>query len=146
MQAGIPQGSVISPALFNDFVSDCLIPYSDMTSYADHFTLMASTPSIVEAEARANQLCFSFGRWTDSKQLAIAPQKSNVTLFTSDTHFTFGPHACDCAERASKALNVMKDLAGSNLSFTTESLVATYKSIVRPILNHCSLHQVHSTV
>ena len=79
------------------------------------------------------------------KQLAIAPQKSSVTLFTSDTHryqswfhpkvpigdevallnrtpkiprvtldthFIFGHHAHDCVERDSRALNVMKALAG----------------------------------
>ena len=77
---------VISPALFNHFVSDYPIPELDMTSYADDFTLLASTPSIVEAESRANQLCSSPVRWADDKQLAIAFQKSIVTLYTSDTH------------------------------------------------------------
>ena len=57
-----------------------------MTSYADDFTLLASTPSIVVAEARANQLCSILVRWIDGKQLAIAPQKSSVTQLTSDTH------------------------------------------------------------
>ena len=83
---GVPQGSVISPALFNHFVLYCLISDFDMTSYADDFALLASAPSIVEAEARANQLCSSLVRWADGKQLAIALQKSSVTLFTSDTH------------------------------------------------------------
>ena len=91
----------------------------------------------MEAEARANQLCSILVRWADSKQLAIAPQKSSVTLFTSDstligdavaplnrtpkilgvtldTHFNIDPHAHDCVERASRALNVMKPLAGSS--------------------------------
>ena len=88
VQAGFPQGSVFSPALFNQFVSDCPIPDLDMTSYTDDFMLLASTPSIVEAEARANQLCSSLVRWADDNQLAIAPQKSSVTRFTSDTHLS----------------------------------------------------------
>ena len=58
----------------------------NMTSYADDFALLASAPSIVEAEERANQLCTILVRWADGKQLAIAPKKSSVTLFTSDTH------------------------------------------------------------
>ena len=116
-----------------------------MTSYADDFTLLSSAPSIVEAEARANQLCAILVRWADGKQLAITPQKSSVTLFTSDTHqsrlhpqvrigdavaplnrtpkilginldthFTFSPHARDCFKRTSRALNVMKALAGAS--------------------------------
>ena len=83
-RAGDPQGSAFSPALFNHFVSDCPIPNLDMTFYADDSTLLASAPSIVEAEARANQLCSSLVRWVNGKQLAIAPQKSTVTLFPSE--------------------------------------------------------------
>ena len=41
----------------------------------DDFTLLASTPSIVEAEARTNQLCAILVRWADGKQLVIAPRK-----------------------------------------------------------------------
>ena len=86
VRLGVPQVSVISPAIFKHFVSDCPISDLDMTSYPDDFTLLTSAPSIVEAEARANQLCCSLVRWADGKHLAIAPQKSNVTLFTSDNH------------------------------------------------------------
>ena len=125
--------SSISQALFNHFVPDCPIPDADMTSYADNFTLLASAPNIVEAEARASQLCSLLVRWADGKQLAIAPQKSTATStdstlkwvriggdvvaplnrtpkilgVTLDTHFTFGPPARDCVERASRALNVI---------------------------------------
>ena len=45
-----------SPALFNYFVSDYLITDSDMTSYADDFTLLVSATRINEVEDRANQL------------------------------------------------------------------------------------------
>ena len=166
--AGVPQESVNSPALFNFFVSDCPFPDLDMTSYADDFALLASAPSIVEAEVRANQLCTILVSWADGKQLAIAPKKSSVTLFTLDPpvptppssanrrrsdsveqipkilgvtldpHFTFGPLTRDCVEWASRALNIMKALAGSSWGFTTETLVATNKAIVLPILNHAA--------
>ena len=72
VRAGVLQGSIISPALFNHFVLDCPILDVDLTSYADDFTLLASAPSIVEAEVRANQLCSILVRWADGKQLAIA--------------------------------------------------------------------------
>ena len=142
-----------------------------MTSYADDFRLLD--------KARANQLCSSLLRWADAEQLANAPQKSSVTLFTSDTHqsrfhpqvrigdavaplnripkivgvtldthFTFGPHARYCVKQASRALNIMKALAGSNWSFTTETLVVIYKAIVCPIINYTAtiwFTQVSST-
>ena len=137
--------------------------------FIDDFTLLASAPSIVEVEARANHLCSSLVRGADGKQLAINPKKSSVTLFTSDIHqfrlppqvrigdavaplnrtpkilgchaghpLLLRPYARDCAERAPRALNVMKALAVSNWGFTTETLVATYKAIVRPILNYAA--------
>ena len=40
-EGGGPTGFVISPALFNHFVSDCPVTDVDMTSYADDFTLLA---------------------------------------------------------------------------------------------------------
>ena len=71
VQAGLPQGSVISLALFNHFVSDCPISNLNMMSYANDFTLLASAPSIVKDEARANQLCSSLVRWTVGRWRAI---------------------------------------------------------------------------
>ena len=53
-----------------------------------------------------------------------------------DTHFTFGPHTRDCVERDSRALNVMKALAGLSWGFTTETLVSP--SFVCPILNYAA--------
>ena len=53
VRAGVPQGSVISPALFNHHVSDFPVTDQDVTSYTD-FTLLASAPIVVEAKARLN--------------------------------------------------------------------------------------------
>ena len=49
-----------------------------MTSYADDFTLLASAPSIVEAEVRANQLCTILVRWVDGKHCSPEIQRDPV--------------------------------------------------------------------
>ena len=99
VRVGVPQGSIISPALFNHFVSDCPITDLDMTSYADDFTLLASAPSIVEAEARANQLWAILVRWVDGKQLAIALRNPAWPHFTSIPTNPRSTLRCDCANR-----------------------------------------------
>ena len=68
--------------------------------------------------------------------VALLNRTPKILGVTLDTHFTFGP--CGCFERALRALNVMKALAGLNRGFMTETLVATYKAIVRPILNYAA--------
>ncbi|KAF2345291.1 Reverse transcriptase domain [Trinorchestia longiramus] len=45
--AGIPHGSVISPALFNQFVSDYPSTAPLITSYTDDFTAIATTPKFL---------------------------------------------------------------------------------------------------
>ena len=47
---------MISPALFNYSMSDCPLPDYDMASYADDFTIMASSPRVDEAVDEANRL------------------------------------------------------------------------------------------
>ena len=102
---------------------------------------IASQTRIWRQMVTANRLIAALVRWSDREQLAIAPQKSCVTLFTHqsslhpqvwifedvallnrtskilgiplDTHFTSGPRTYDWIERASRALNVTKALAGA---------------------------------
>jgi hypothetical protein len=83
---GVPQGSVISPILFNFFVSDCPSDIQLLTSYADYFTAASSDSSVPAAAARISNYLSEVHDWATSKDLAIAPAKSQATLFTSDTH------------------------------------------------------------
>ena len=119
--AGVSQGSVISPALFNHFVSDCpLLPRNPAWYYS------LPTPTSPDSTLKCKLVTWWL-RWTEP------PKILGVTL---DTHFTFGPYARDCVEQALRVLNVMKALADLNWVFMTKTLVATFKAIVSPILNY----------
>ena len=111
----------------------CPIPDLDMMSYADDFTMQASVPSIVETEARANQLCFLLWGGQIASNWPLLPR--NIAWHCSSLTPN-SPNSTLRCKRASRALNVMKTLAGLNWCFMTETLVATYKAIVRPILNY----------
>jgi hypothetical protein len=82
----VPQGSVISPALFNHFISDIPVPTPNIASYADDLTIFVSSPRLDAAEAELAVLLRNVSDWLVDKKLAVAPGKSSVTLFTPDTH------------------------------------------------------------
>ena len=55
---GVPQGSVISPTLFNYFVSDFPDVAEPSTNYADDFTILESGTDLSVVESRLNDDLF----------------------------------------------------------------------------------------
>ena len=131
VHAGVPQGSVISPALFNYFMSDCSLSDYDMASYADDFTIMASSPKLDEAVVKANRLMTthksSVTMFTpDTHQSHLHPKvmigdeviplnrTPKILGVTWDTHLTFAAHARNITARSASSLRISKALAGTN--------------------------------
>ena len=89
VRSGVPQGSVISLALFNFFVADFPDVAELTTSFADDFSVAESSTDLADLEARLNADLVLIVAWADRNYLSIAPDKSSVTLFTSDPHQSF---------------------------------------------------------
>jgi hypothetical protein len=82
LRSGVPQGSVLSPALFNFFVSDCPSDGDIQDSYVDDFDLMESDSDLSVLDQKLQASVDSVVEWAKRKKLTIAPAKSQVTLFT----------------------------------------------------------------
>jgi hypothetical protein len=80
---GMPQGGVLSPQLWNHFVSDNPKMAEQDDSYADNFDLLESSPSV---RRKLTEDLTHKSEWAEKKELSIAPTKSSVTLFTPDKH------------------------------------------------------------
>ena len=166
--AGVPQGSVISPALFNYFVSD-YPSTAEASSYADDFTAMAAARCPHEAGEALTSHMSDVSTWSENKSLTISAPKSHATLFTPDTHqshldpavsianqplplcrnpnilgvtfdphFTFAAHATNTANRARTRLNILRALAGTSWGQSKETITTTYKLLISSIIHYAA--------
>ena len=84
VKSGFPQGSVLSPDLWNFFISDSPDVAEVQSSYADDNHLVESDADLVELSAKLQNSVSASSDWSDRKNLVLAPAKSQITLFTPD--------------------------------------------------------------
>ena len=86
MEAGTPQGAVLSPTLFNLFVDDlrdCLnLQDIHLAQYADDIALWCSCKDPKEAERKMNEALEQIAKWTTKWRISLAPEKSVFMHFS----------------------------------------------------------------
>ncbi|KAI5751823.1 hypothetical protein M8J77_011204 [Diaphorina citri] len=85
MTAGVPQGSIIGPTLWNilyNSVLDIPVPEdSTLIAYADDLAVVIKAKTEEELERKSNEILAKIKQWMTEKQLEIAPTKSEaITL------------------------------------------------------------------
>ena len=85
MRQGVPQGGVLSPTLFNLYVSTMPEPPPGikLTSYADDTTVQASGPKIPPLCKALNGYLKTLHEFFRSRNLGISPGKSSATVFST---------------------------------------------------------------
>jgi hypothetical protein len=77
---GMPQGSVLSLALFIFFMSDCHHMLGLKVMFADDLSDAASALSLKSIKTDLNADMIMIAAWAKRKHLNISPKKSHVTF------------------------------------------------------------------
>ena len=171
VRAGVPQGAVTSPILFNFYLSN--LPTAPagikLVQYADDMSVYACGTDISSMASTITNFVKSLTDFLEERELMVSPEKSTVTLFTPataeakihpevkvqgqpvkldktpkllgvtyDTMFTFSNHIKNTVAKCKKKLNILKALAGSSWGQDKETLILTYKSIIRSTLEYAN--------
>lgn len=83
---GLPQGSVLSPILFNLYVmcmSECLSQDVKIIQFADDTTIFISGSNVDKMENKLQQTLNKVYHWCFGNGLAISSEKSNIVTFSN---------------------------------------------------------------
>ena len=96
VRRGVPQGSILDPALFSLLIDDlpASLPSSASCSlYADDLAIWFSFPSVPTAVKATQGSLIRLERWSEYWCLPLNPSKCEATFFLVDSHqANFQPH------------------------------------------------------
>jgi len=84
INAGVPQGSKISPLLFNLYVSDFpTLINTEIALYADDSTIYSSSTDVETVTKNIQDHLNDIQKWGDKWKIKLNPQKSTAVLVTN---------------------------------------------------------------
>ncbi|GFT46975.1 zinc finger protein 227 [Trichonephila clavipes] len=124
---GLPQGSVLSPVLFNIMINNLLsfidnaVPEINSLLYADDLVLWSTGSDIPKLESTQNSAL---------DRLRYLPQL--------DSRLTWTKHIAKVVENATSRLFLLKRIAGVKWGSSQSVLTSTFTSYIRPVIDYGS--------
>ena len=135
VRTGVPQGSKLSPSMFNYYIADMTRPTPPVkrVCYADTITVWATGPNIPQLESMINSyLRYVSINLKDNSLLISAPK------FHMHPSLSFHTHCNYVSDRIDKRNNMLKALAGSSWGQDKETLLLTYNVLGKSIASYAA--------
>ena len=163
IKKGVPQGSILGPALFNFFINDLLLLTSDfnIANYADDNTIIASAPTVNTLLERLTKGTKAAIHWFEDNQMQANPAKFQFIIFgnnpentsllvdditilqsehvkllgvTLDQKLNFNVHIKNIVRKAAKQLCALRRISNY---IPVDARMAIYRSFVLSNLVYC---------
>ena len=171
-RAGVPQGSVIAPQLFNIYVNGPPVAKSQISQYADDIALYYQSSNIGLAIEKQRQGLETLTNWLDKNHIKINHSKSNFLLFTNkknsedltltirsqclkqqknvkflgvtiNNKLRWNDHAQNIEKKVKAKLITLNQLR--NLSISRTNLLTMYKTYIRSHITYAVTAWMNST-
>lgn len=169
IQAGIPQGSILGPTLFNIYTADIPKPKKcQLALYADDTLIYAQSIQPDSAAKKVQDYINILEKWLQHWRIKINPHKTipinfsrntkkpttKITLQNQeldwqkeakylgiilDTKLTFGSHVKEARNKANRARCSLYPLLNRNSKLSPEVRIKIYRSVIRPIMTYGSI-------
>ena len=84
IQSGVPQGSILGPALFLLFINDLpLVLKKNIGIYADDATLYASASILVDVEEKIRRNIDAASKWAKENKMKMHPVKTKYSIIST---------------------------------------------------------------
>ena len=166
LEKGTPQGSIMSPVLFNLMLSDLKIRENEIkiSIYADDIAIWSSNKNLTLLQRKMQRAIDEIAIWCSLWKVDISAQKSAVIVFSNkqkndvdllldgnkikqyteykflgmwfDHKLTWKKHILSVKDKCTKRLNLLRCIAGTSWGGNGQILLLIYKGLIRSILDY----------
>lgn len=165
ISSGLPQGSVLSPILFNIYTKDFHHIWDDritVLQYADDFVIYSKNNSIGNCHKDLKHIMYVSHEYFSNNGFSISAEKSAVVYYTSmtisgynisilpsykylglivDTKLTWKEHIFACKVRCEQSINILKMVTNKKWGADPAICLLFYRAYIRSIIDYgCTLY------